>query len=71
MFLTYWYFKYYKTDLIIFFASSVVQTSSTPGKYVPPHLRNIGDDKRKAELVKLKRNVKGLLNRYVSTQNYN
>ncbi|XP_034428033.1 nucleolar MIF4G domain-containing protein 1 [Hippoglossus hippoglossus] len=38
-------------------------TSSTTGKYVPPHLRNIGDDKRKAELVKLKRNVKGLLNR--------
>ncbi|XP_022062628.1 nucleolar MIF4G domain-containing protein 1 [Acanthochromis polyacanthus] len=35
----------------------------TTGKYVPPHLRNIGDDKRKAELEKLKRNVKGLLNR--------
>ncbi|XP_041670481.1 nucleolar MIF4G domain-containing protein 1 isoform X2 [Cheilinus undulatus] len=33
------------------------------GKYVPPHLRNTGDDKRKAELEKLKRNVKGLLNR--------
>ncbi|CAB1418601.1 unnamed protein product [Pleuronectes platessa] len=40
-----------------------VNTSSTTGKYVPPHLRDIGDDKRKAELVKLKRNVKGLLNR--------
>ncbi|KAF3703673.1 Nucleolar MIF4G domain-containing protein 1 SGD1 -like protein [Channa argus] len=37
--------------------------SSTTGKYVPPHLRNIGDDKRKAELEKLKRNVKGLVNR--------
>ncbi|XP_008279005.1 nucleolar MIF4G domain-containing protein 1 [Stegastes partitus] len=37
--------------------------TSATGKYVPPHLRNIGDDKRKAELVKLKRNVKGLLNR--------
>ncbi|XP_023275854.1 nucleolar MIF4G domain-containing protein 1 [Seriola lalandi dorsalis] len=37
--------------------------SSTAGKYVPPHLRNIGDDKRKAELQKLKRNVKGLVNR--------
>ncbi|XP_019943042.2 nucleolar MIF4G domain-containing protein 1 [Paralichthys olivaceus] len=37
--------------------------SSTTGKYVPPHLRNTGDDKRKAELEKLKRNVKGLLNR--------
>uniref|UniRef100_A0A3Q0SEB9 Nucleolar MIF4G domain-containing protein 1 n=1 Tax=Amphilophus citrinellus TaxID=61819 RepID=A0A3Q0SEB9_AMPCI len=33
------------------------------GKYVPPHLRNMGDDKRKAELEKLKRNVKGLVNR--------
>ncbi|XP_071341105.1 nucleolar MIF4G domain-containing protein 1 [Trachinotus anak] len=37
--------------------------SSTAGKYVPPHLRNFGDDKRKAELEKLKRNVKGLVNR--------
>nr|XP_046226579.1 nucleolar MIF4G domain-containing protein 1 isoform X2 [Scatophagus argus] len=33
------------------------------GKYVPPHLRSAGDDKRKAELEKLKRNVKGLVNR--------
>ncbi|CAK6969299.1 nucleolar MIF4G domain-containing protein 1 [Scomber scombrus] len=33
------------------------------GKYVPPHLRNMGDDKRRAELEKLKRNVKGLINR--------
>lgn len=33
---------------------------------MPPHLRNTGDDKRKAELEKLKRNVKGLLNRYQS-----
>ncbi|XP_028290941.1 nucleolar MIF4G domain-containing protein 1 [Gouania willdenowi] len=32
-------------------------------KYVPPHLRLMGDDKRKAELEKLKRNVKGLVNR--------
>ncbi|XP_047424042.1 nucleolar MIF4G domain-containing protein 1 [Mugil cephalus] len=39
------------------------KVSSTSGKYVPPHLRNIGDDKRKAELEKLKRNVKGLMNR--------
>uniref|UniRef100_A0A3Q1HKF9 Nucleolar MIF4G domain-containing protein 1 n=1 Tax=Anabas testudineus TaxID=64144 RepID=A0A3Q1HKF9_ANATE len=37
--------------------------SSGAGKYVPPHLRNIGDNKRKAELEKLKRNVKGLVNR--------
>ncbi|XP_042366601.1 nucleolar MIF4G domain-containing protein 1 [Plectropomus leopardus] len=36
---------------------------SAAGKYVPPHLRSAGDDKRKAELEKLKRNVKGLLNR--------
>ncbi|XP_018550875.1 nucleolar MIF4G domain-containing protein 1 [Lates calcarifer] len=37
--------------------------SSTAGKYVPPHFRNTGDDKRKAELERLKRNVKGLVNR--------
>ncbi|KAM4533657.1 nucleolar MIF4G domain-containing protein 1 isoform 2-T2 [Odontesthes bonariensis] len=37
--------------------------TTTTGKYVPPQLRNTGDDKRKAELEKLKRNVKGLLNR--------
>ncbi|XP_070784374.1 nucleolar MIF4G domain-containing protein 1 [Enoplosus armatus] len=37
--------------------------SSAAGKYVPPHLRSSGDDKRKAELEKLKRNVKGLVNR--------
>uniref|UniRef100_A0A667Y6K4 Nucleolar MIF4G domain-containing protein 1 n=1 Tax=Myripristis murdjan TaxID=586833 RepID=A0A667Y6K4_9TELE len=37
--------------------------TSTTGKYVPPHLRATGDDKRKAELEKLKRNVKGLVNR--------
>lgn len=30
---------------------------------MPPHLRSAGDDKRKAELEKLKRNVKGLVNR--------
>ncbi|KAM4718024.1 nucleolar MIF4G domain-containing protein 1 isoform 2-T2 [Anableps anableps] len=37
--------------------------TSWTGKYVPPQLRNIGDDKRKVELEKLKRKVKGLLNR--------
>ncbi|XP_016528691.1 nucleolar MIF4G domain-containing protein 1 isoform X1 [Poecilia formosa] len=37
--------------------------TSIIGKYVPPQLRNITDDKRKAELEKLKRKVKGLLNR--------
>lgn len=37
--------------------------NSAAGKYIPPHLRNAGDDKRKAELEKLKRNVKGLVNR--------
>uniref|UniRef100_A0A671VVM2 Nucleolar MIF4G domain-containing protein 1 n=1 Tax=Sparus aurata TaxID=8175 RepID=A0A671VVM2_SPAAU len=36
---------------------------NTTGKYMPPHLRGAGDDKRKAELEKLKRNVKGLINR--------
>ncbi|XP_041823469.1 nucleolar MIF4G domain-containing protein 1 [Melanotaenia boesemani] len=37
--------------------------TTTTSKYVPPQLRNTGDDKRKAELEKLRRNVKGLLNR--------
>uniref|UniRef100_A0A8C7X832 Nucleolar MIF4G domain-containing protein 1 n=1 Tax=Oryzias sinensis TaxID=183150 RepID=A0A8C7X832_9TELE len=37
--------------------------TTEPGKYVPPQLRNAGDDKRKAELEKLRRNIKGLLNR--------
>ncbi|KAG7453738.1 nucleolar MIF4G domain-containing protein 1 [Solea senegalensis] len=37
--------------------------SSATGKYILPHLRNSGDDKRKAELEKLQRNVKGLVNR--------
>ncbi|KAK5849570.1 hypothetical protein PBY51_013896 [Eleginops maclovinus] len=36
---------------------------SAAGKYVPPHLRNAGDDKRRVELEKLKRSVKGLVNR--------
>ncbi|XP_074477756.1 nucleolar MIF4G domain-containing protein 1 [Sebastes fasciatus] len=42
--------------------TSETVTSAT-GKYLPPHLRGAGDDKRKAELEKLKRNVKGLVNR--------
>uniref|UniRef100_A0AAR2K9Z2 Nucleolar MIF4G domain-containing protein 1 n=1 Tax=Pygocentrus nattereri TaxID=42514 RepID=A0AAR2K9Z2_PYGNA len=33
------------------------------GKYVPPHLREAADSKRKAELERLKRNLKGLVNR--------
>ncbi|KAA8580680.1 hypothetical protein FQN60_013638 [Etheostoma spectabile] len=37
--------------------------TSSAGKYVPPQLRGTRDDKRKAELEKLKRNVKGLVNR--------
>ncbi|TRY88693.1 hypothetical protein DNTS_026132, partial [Danionella cerebrum] len=32
-------------------------------KYLPPHLREAADSKRKAELEKLKRSVKGLINR--------
>lgn len=36
---------------------------ATVGKYVPPHLREAMDNKRKAELEKLKRRVKGLINR--------
>ncbi|KAM6970813.1 nucleolar MIF4G domain-containing protein 1 [Tautogolabrus adspersus] len=43
--------------------SETVQVNAAAGKYVPPHLRSTGDDKRKAELEKLKRNVKGLVNR--------
>ncbi|KAM9827609.1 nucleolar MIF4G domain-containing protein 1 [Neosynchiropus ocellatus] len=37
--------------------------ASAAGRYIPPHLRNVEDDKRKAELEKLKKNVKGLINR--------
>ncbi|KAL2085597.1 hypothetical protein ACEWY4_018917 [Coilia grayii] len=33
------------------------------GKYIPPHLRAAMDSKRKAELDKLKKSVKGLVNR--------
>uniref|UniRef100_A0AAY4CCS9 MI domain-containing protein n=1 Tax=Denticeps clupeoides TaxID=299321 RepID=A0AAY4CCS9_9TELE len=33
------------------------------GKYIPPHLREAVDSRRKAELERLKRNVKGLVNR--------
>ncbi|XP_040022796.2 nucleolar MIF4G domain-containing protein 1 isoform X2 [Gasterosteus aculeatus] len=42
---------------------SNVQVNAAAGKYVPPHLRGAGDEKRKAELEKLKRTVKGLMNR--------
>ncbi|XP_036452699.1 LOW QUALITY PROTEIN: nucleolar MIF4G domain-containing protein 1 [Colossoma macropomum] len=37
--------------------------TDTVGKYVPPHLREAADSKRKAELERLKRNLKGLINR--------
>lgn len=43
--------------------SKTENVSSAAGKYVPPHLRMVNDDKRRAELEKLKRNVKGLVNR--------
>lgn len=39
------------------------ETMEASSKYVPPHLRDTGDEKRQAELVNLKRNVKGLINR--------
>uniref|UniRef100_A0A8C1BV73 Nucleolar MIF4G domain-containing protein 1 n=1 Tax=Cyprinus carpio carpio TaxID=630221 RepID=A0A8C1BV73_CYPCA len=39
------------------------ENPATSGKYVPPHLREAMDSKRKAELEKLKRTVKGLINR--------
>ncbi|XP_010883795.2 nucleolar MIF4G domain-containing protein 1 [Esox lucius] len=43
---------------------AIVKTATlSAGKYVPPHLRDMGDDKRKAELERLKRQVKGLVNR--------
>ncbi|KAJ8279842.1 hypothetical protein COCON_G00069080 [Conger conger] len=38
-------------------------TSGAPGKYVPPHLREAADCKRRAELERLKRSIKGLVNR--------
>ncbi|MCJ8731206.1 hypothetical protein PDJAM_G00196640 [Pangasius djambal] len=38
-------------------------SSQTTGKYVPPHLREAADSKRKAELERLKRRLKGLMNR--------
>ncbi|XP_060731228.1 nucleolar MIF4G domain-containing protein 1 [Tachysurus vachellii] len=37
--------------------------SEAAGKYVPPQLREADDSKRKAELERLKRNLKGLMNR--------
>ncbi|KAL6491190.1 hypothetical protein MHYP_G00015350 [Metynnis hypsauchen] len=37
--------------------------TATVGKYVPPQLREAADSKRKAELERLKRNLKGLVNR--------
>ncbi|XP_076017192.1 nucleolar MIF4G domain-containing protein 1 [Genypterus blacodes] len=43
--------------------STAENVASGAGRYVPPHMRDTGDDKRKAELEKLKRSVKGLLNR--------
>uniref|UniRef100_A0A8C8CYV9 Nucleolar MIF4G domain-containing protein 1 n=1 Tax=Oncorhynchus tshawytscha TaxID=74940 RepID=A0A8C8CYV9_ONCTS len=39
------------------------EMDESAGKYVPPHLRDTGDDKRRAELERLKRQVKGLVNR--------
>ncbi|XP_068604131.1 nucleolar MIF4G domain-containing protein 1 [Brachionichthys hirsutus] len=44
-------------------ASKMGTVGSAAGKYMPPQLRDIGNDRRKAELEKLKRNVKGLVNR--------
>uniref|UniRef100_A0A3B3ZEH5 Nucleolar MIF4G domain-containing protein 1 n=1 Tax=Periophthalmus magnuspinnatus TaxID=409849 RepID=A0A3B3ZEH5_9GOBI len=44
-------------------ASKAEDETPSTSKYIPPHLRNMGDDKRKVELEKLKRNVKGLINR--------
>nr|XP_057915916.1 nucleolar MIF4G domain-containing protein 1 [Doryrhamphus excisus] len=37
--------------------------ASDAGKYVPPQMRNAAGDERKAELEKLRKNVKGLVNR--------
>ncbi|XP_077365507.1 nucleolar MIF4G domain-containing protein 1 [Festucalex cinctus] len=38
-------------------------SNTTTGKYVPPHMRDAGSGQRKADLEKLKKNVKGLVNR--------
>ncbi|KAG7488473.1 hypothetical protein MATL_G00034590 [Megalops atlanticus] len=43
--------------------SASQKSTNAAGKYVPPHLREAVDGKRKAELERLKRNVKGLVNR--------
>ncbi|XP_061521732.1 LOW QUALITY PROTEIN: nucleolar MIF4G domain-containing protein 1 [Phycodurus eques] len=43
-------------------SNSNTGTSAT-GKYVPPSMRDAGGDQRKAELQKLNKNVKGLVNR--------
>ncbi|XP_057679777.1 nucleolar MIF4G domain-containing protein 1 [Corythoichthys intestinalis] len=43
--------------------SSSINAPSATGKYVPPQMRDAGGDQRKAELEKLKKNVKGLVNR--------
>ncbi|XP_061878076.1 nucleolar MIF4G domain-containing protein 1 [Entelurus aequoreus] len=45
-----------------------MESNSNPGafdtgKYVPPHVRNAAGDQHKAELEKLRKNVKGLVNR--------
>ncbi|XP_019739309.1 nucleolar MIF4G domain-containing protein 1-like [Hippocampus comes] len=46
-------------------SEEVTEHVPTPaaGKYVPPHMRDAGGEQRKAELEKLKKNVKGLVNR--------
>ncbi|XP_026803383.3 nucleolar MIF4G domain-containing protein 1 [Pangasianodon hypophthalmus] len=40
-----------------------LSSSEPTGKYVPPHLRDAADSKRRAELERLKRSLKGLINR--------
>lgn len=43
--------------------STKEEASAPSGKYIPPHLRENVDSKRKIELEKLKKSVKGLINR--------
>uniref|UniRef100_A0A673Y767 Nucleolar protein with MIF4G domain 1 n=1 Tax=Salmo trutta TaxID=8032 RepID=A0A673Y767_SALTR len=54
--------KYVEEDEIDEDEEGMDESGGAAGKYVPPHLRDTSDDKRKAELERLKRQVKGLVN---------
>ncbi|TTG32353.1 Nucleolar MIF4G domain-containing protein 1 [Bagarius yarrelli] len=46
-----------------FISDGLDYSGETAGKYVPPHLRDAVDSRRRAELERLRRNLKGLINR--------